>query len=206
MVRGVGGVLGPDLSNLARDRRLLQIERSRVEPGAGSAGADGGRGGASPSFSAVSLRLKDGRTIRGLAKYEGLFDIGVLGLDGTFHSLSKSQIAQLTREPSIMPRVQASAADMQNLMAFLTRLTTAGTAATGPVPGAPSGASDVANPAVVPFTRISRPLPGEWPTYHGQLSGNRHSPLNEINTTNVSRLSPKWAFPIPGQAQRTLQV
>ena len=30
------------------------------------------------------------------------------------------------------------------------------------------------------------------------LSGNRFSPLNQINTGNVARLAPKWMFPIPG--------
>src|SRR6185436_850566 len=102
MVRGRGGVLGPDLSNLGRERRVLQIERALREPGTVPPPTGGGRGGASaPSFKAVSVRLRDGRIIRGLAKYETLFDIGVQGLDGTFHSLTKTQITALTTEPSI---------------------------------------------------------------------------------------------------------
>jgi alcohol dehydrogenase (cytochrome c) len=55
------------------------------------------------------------------------------------------------------------------------------------------------------FDHIARPRAGEWPTYHGQLSGNRHSPLTQINTTNVATLVAKWMFAIPG-SPRPLQV
>ena len=30
----------------------------------------------------------------------------------------------------------------------------------------------------ITFADIARPRPGEWPTYNGHLSGNRHSPLD----------------------------
>ena len=46
------------------------------------------------------------------------------------------------------------------------------------------------------FTDIAAPKPGEWPTYHGRLDGNRHSPLTAITPANVSRLAPRWIFPI----------
>ncbi len=36
----------------------------------------------------------------------------------------------------------------------------------------------------VSFAEIVDPKPGDWPTYHGRLGGNRHS------------LAPKWMFPI----------
>ena len=38
----------------------------------------------------------------------------------------------------------------------------------------------------------------DWPTYHGSFSGNRYSKLDQINTGNVTRLAPRWVFPIPG--------
>jgi len=56
------------------------------------------------------------------------------------------------------------------------------------------GAKAPARP--LPFSEIIRPKSGEWPTYHGKLSGNRHSPLNEITTANVSRLAMRWMLPI----------
>lgn len=41
------------------------------------------------------------------------------------------------------------------------------------------------------------PQPGDWLTYNGNESGNRYSPLQQINTANVSSLKLKWVFPIP---------
>jgi alcohol dehydrogenase (cytochrome c) len=38
--------------------------------------------------------------------------------------------------------------------------------------------------------------PGDWPTYHGQLNGNRHSDLNQIDVSNIAHLAPAWMFPI----------
>jgi alcohol dehydrogenase (cytochrome c) len=37
----------------------------------------------------------------------------------------------------------------------------------------------------------------DWPSYHGDMSGNRYSKLTQINTSNVSRLAPRWVFPLP---------
>lgn len=42
----------------------------------------------------------------------------------------------------------------------------------------------------------SRPQPGDWLTYNGNVSGNRYSPLKQINTGNISSLKLKWIFPI----------
>jgi alcohol dehydrogenase (cytochrome c) len=36
----------------------------------------------------------------------------------------------------------------------------------------------------------------DWPTYHGQVSGNRYSTLDQIKASNVARLAPKWIFPL----------
>ncbi len=62
-----------------------------------------------------------------------------------------------------------------------------------------------AQTTAIPFEDIARPKPGTWPTYDGNLSGNRFSPLNQINTSNVQKLAPKWMFTIQ-DAPRALQV
>jgi PQQ-dependent dehydrogenase (methanol/ethanol family) len=40
------------------------------------------------------------------------------------------------------------------------------------------------------------PQPGDWLTYNGNESGNRYSPLKQIDTSNVAALKLKWVFPI----------
>jgi alcohol dehydrogenase (cytochrome c) len=52
---------------------------------------------------------------------------------------------------------------------------------------------------------VAHPQPGAWPTYDGNQTGNRFSPLNQIDATNVAHLAPKWMFPVPG-APRALEV
>lgn len=38
---------------------------------------------------------------------------------------------------------------------------------------------------------------GNWLNYHGGLSGNRYSTLDQINVSNVQKLAVAWKFPIP---------
>jgi alcohol dehydrogenase (cytochrome c) len=37
----------------------------------------------------------------------------------------------------------------------------------------------------------------DWTTYHGSISGNRYSSLEQINSGNVRSLTLRWMFPIP---------
>ena len=37
-----------------------------------------------------------------------------------------------------------------------------------------------------------------WTTYHGNLNGNRYSPLAQINVTNDANMALQWMNPIPG--------
>lgn len=41
----------------------------------------------------------------------------------------------------------------------------------------------------------------DWPTYHGDPSGNRFTKLTQIDKSNVARLAPHWTFPIPNVTQ-----
>ena len=45
--------------------------------------------------------------------------------------------------------------------------------------------------------QILHPTRGEWPTYNGSLSANRHSALTQIDTQNVSRLKLEWTYTLP---------
>ncbi|MGH2886592.1 MAG: PQQ-binding-like beta-propeller repeat protein, partial [Solirubrobacteraceae bacterium] len=48
----------------------------------------------------------------------------------------------------------------------------------------------------VTYERIlnARSEPHNWLTYYGAYDGQRYSPLDQINTENVKRLKPEWAF------------
>lgn len=108
MIKGSGGVLGPDLTNVARERRIGQIEQALRRP----------ETLATPGYRPVTVRLKDGKTLSGIAKNESNYDLQLQGSDGALHMLSKSQIASETHEPkSLMPAVDA--ARIPDLVAFL---------------------------------------------------------------------------------------
>ena len=85
-----------------------------------------------------------------------------------------------------MPALDLAPAEMTALAAFVRTLSTSGKVV---AVTAPARSLD--------FAQIADPRLGEWPTYHGRLNGNRHSPLAQINLNNVDRLAPKWIFPIP---------
>ncbi len=188
MVTGRGGVLGPDLSDLGREARLNQIEAALKDPNALPV----------QGYKLVSVRLRSGQTIRGMVKNESNYDLQLLGLDGTLRFLSRDEIAQETAEPKpLMPPVTATDQEKRDLLAYLSRLTSdksADAVLTGR--GTPRG-----EPL---FSAIADPKPGDWPTYNGHLSGNRHSGLSQINTSNASQLGARWMFNIP--RSRRLEV
>ena len=200
MVRGRGGVLGPDLSNIGSLRTAARIEQALRDPGAAppattGRGGRGSRGGS--SYRAVNVRLRNGQTIRGIAKNEGPFDLQLLGTDGKLHLLLKEQVADVAGEKSLMPKLMAPVDETRDLVAYLTRLRTD--------PGAKATLASGGLGEGVPFADVARPKPGSWPAYDGNPSGNRFSPLDQINRSNVGRLAPVWMFPLPG-SPRALEV
>jgi alcohol dehydrogenase (cytochrome c) len=177
MIGGRGALFGPDLSAIGRDRRPEQLEKTLRS---------------SPAYRLVALKLRDGRTIRGLSKNETPFDLQVLGEDRQWHLLLKDQVAEITREA--LPRRKAPEEEVAGLVAYLSGLVASPTAKI----------ADDLRPEES-FGRVARPAPGEWPTYNGNLSGNRFSPLNQIHAGNVEHLAPQWMFTLPGST-RALEV
>src|SRR5207344_843220 len=113
------------------------------------------------------------RTVRGFARNRTGFEIVVQDLKGGFHPLSLDKVARVTEEKvSLMPALKASADELQNLVAFLGGLT-------GVKLGVAAHATET--PGGIDFARILNPKPGDWPTYNGSVSGNRHSSLDQIN-------------------------
>src|SRR5215813_2655469 len=190
MVKGRGGLLGPDLSELGIERTLPEIEQSLRAPGARL----------TPGFRLVSARLRDGQRLRGFAKNESNYDLQLQSLDGKLRLLHRDEIAELIRETaSLMPEVKASQDEMRDLIAYLSRLSGVETKIT-----VDSSFDERVSREGASFSEIAEPRPGDWPTYHGHLSGNRHSPLRQIDTGNVAQLAPKWIFSIPNS--RRLEV
>jgi PQQ-dependent dehydrogenase (methanol/ethanol family) len=180
MVYGEGSPIGPDLSNIARERTVDEIREALLKPDQSI----------TPGYGMVAVTLNDGQKLRGFARSRTRFDLALQDLKGVFHPLSLDHVSAITEEKqSLMPPLKASADELQNLIAFLSRLT-------GVQPGTPV-TSPSRGQGGIDFSRILNPKPGDWLTYNGNLSGNRYSELKQINAANVNRLSLKWSFTIP---------
>ena len=94
MVHGAGGFLGPDLSDYGASHSADDIRSAIVS-------AD-----KRPGFrkGLAKATTKDGRQISGLVRNEDNFSVQLQALDGTFHSLEKSSLSELTFDSApVMP-------------------------------------------------------------------------------------------------------
>jgi PQQ-dependent dehydrogenase (methanol/ethanol family) len=186
IARGKGAAGGPDLSNIGRQMTVPELTRALAEPNATIA----------PGYATARVQLKDGRMLRGFVRNEGNHVLPLQTVDGRLVAVDK-RTATITREPgSAMPPLNATSDETRDLIAFLARLG-GGTGATGAT-GAVGAAGAVGATGTDDFAEIVRPRPGDWPTYHGRLDGNRHSALAQITTSNVRNLAMQWIHSVRG--------
>jgi putative heme-binding domain-containing protein len=113
MVNGVGGFLGPDLSNYGENHSVTEIRAVIVKPEI----TRGTRG------HVAEVTAKGGKSYSGLVRNEDNFSLQLQSLDGTFHLFSKSDLAAISyRQESLMPAdygSKLSAAELDALAAYL---------------------------------------------------------------------------------------
>jgi putative heme-binding domain-containing protein len=129
MIRGKGGIIGPELSAIADIRKTASI----VDALTNANYRVHGDGGAIPrkleptqNYQAVRVTLPDGKVIRGVLKNEDSVSLQVLGIDDSrLHLLDRAKVKEVVYEKtSLMPRDYKSrltAQEFQDLLAFLTR-------------------------------------------------------------------------------------
>lgn len=114
-IKGRGGSLGPDLSDLGATRALPQIRDAIVTPDSDGA----------PNYRSVSVTLKNGKTYRGVARNRTNYSLQLQDGQGNLHLLSVADIAEMDLKPfSPMPKDYAkrlSKQDIDNLLAYLSR-------------------------------------------------------------------------------------
>jgi putative heme-binding domain-containing protein len=178
MVFGRGKPVGPDLTSLGRQLTVDAIRQAIVNPSANI----------KKGYATVNLQLADGGHLRGFARNESRYNIQLQDLNGRFHFLSEGEYEIASRETrSLMPEGRCTGEECDHLVAYLSSL----------------GGVDVDTEAYPfesrggpTFGQVAHPQNGDWTTYHGAISGNRHSELDQINAANVHSLALKWVFPI----------
>lgn len=112
-VRGDGGSLGPDLSNITRTRDRDSLVSSIREPGLAVA----------RNYRTVSLELGDGTRLRGTLKGEDAFSLQIMDSNQRLRGFMKADLRALGIErDSLMPAFttqQLSSGDLNDLFFFL---------------------------------------------------------------------------------------
>jgi putative heme-binding domain-containing protein len=115
MIRGHGGLLGPDLSDAGSWGKQWLLREAIVE--ANKRIAEG--------FTPVVVKLKGGSEISGVAKNFSNYSMQVLDASGTLHLLPKANLASVVfRAKTWMPDDYAqrlSPTEIDNLVSFLSR-------------------------------------------------------------------------------------
>ena len=115
MIRGHGGYLGSDLSNVGATQRVDELREAILNPARLS----------SEGFRSVVLQSADGKSIRGVAKHYSNWSMQVLDENGRLHLLHGPEMKQAKFANTIwMPDDYAqrlSAAELDNLLAYLSR-------------------------------------------------------------------------------------
>jgi cytochrome c oxidase cbb3-type subunit 3 len=113
LAAGSGGFLGPDLSMYARRRPPEEIRDAITKP----ATLPG------PGRNEVTVTPRDGQPMTGVLRNEDNFSLQLQSPDGAFHSVVKSDVASITRNPKpLMPTdygTTLSATELNDLVSFL---------------------------------------------------------------------------------------
>jgi putative heme-binding domain-containing protein len=171
---GRGGRLGPDLSV----PRRIDLRQAILNPDESLR----------PGYETVEVRLASGQTLRGAKKNEDTFSIQIMDESERLHMLQKSGVKQIDRpHKSLMPASKLSAAELDNVVAFLSAR---GEAA------APNAEWKPAADLNVSFARLKNAPsePRNWLTYWGDYQGTHFSRLDSIKPANAGSLAAQWSY------------
>jgi cytochrome c oxidase cbb3-type subunit III len=123
MIRGLGGLLGPELSNIGGERTLAEIRQSILQPGAS----------AERKYKPVTVVTGGGEKITGVLRNRDSFSLQMIDQLGRLRFFLTRELSQIeTHEKSLMPDNYGTllrSEELQNLLAYLSRQTVVAAAA-----------------------------------------------------------------------------
>ncbi len=112
MIKGRGGLVGPDLSDIGASRGLEKLQEAILKPSTSVV----------PGFRSVSVVTREGRHISGVARNYSNYSVQLVDLKGALHLFLGEQLEKVSYLPgSIMPSATLSESELQDLLAFLSR-------------------------------------------------------------------------------------
>ena len=122
IVRGRGGSLGPDLTEIGARRGVSHLRSALLNPGSNKARDSSGY----ISFLVMRVVTQDGREVRGIRINEDTFTLQLRDADNRAYSFRKDDLKELSRESSgsLMPSYQSvfSPTEIDDLIAYLASL------------------------------------------------------------------------------------
>ena len=116
VVAGRGNMLGPDLTSIGTQRGASHLKQSLIDPAAAHP----------PGYLVVKATTTTGIEVRGIRVNEDVFWVLVRDVRGNIHSIQKSELTSLDREPaaSLMPSYsdRLSASELDDVVAYLVGL------------------------------------------------------------------------------------
>jgi putative heme-binding domain-containing protein len=127
IVKGQGGILGPELTDIGVQRGPQYLRQALLEPAAAFPNTTlRVQGPGYSEYLPVRVVLKDGAEVRGIRLNEDLFTIQLRDQSGKFHSIRKSNAEVIRKETgvSLMPSFagRMSDAELDDLVAYLSSL------------------------------------------------------------------------------------
>jgi cytochrome c oxidase cbb3-type subunit III len=120
MVRGQGGLLGPELSNIGGERTLSEIRRSILQPGAS----------AERRYKPVTVVTGVGEEMTGVLRNRDSFSLQMIDQQGRLRFFLTPELREIkVHEKSLMPDNYGTLlrpGELQDLLAYLSRQTVAG--------------------------------------------------------------------------------
>ena len=117
---GVGGVVGPELTDIGVKRSVAHLRRSITDPGASLADEGGVF-----QYLVTRVETRDGRSVMGTRVNEDGFSIQLRDLNGRMHSFRKSELRTLDKDfkSSLMPsyRETITTRELDDIIAYLAR-------------------------------------------------------------------------------------
>ena len=127
IVKGQGGTLGPELTDIGVQRGPQYLRQALLEPAAAFPNSTlRVQGPGYSEFLPVRVVMKDGAEVRGIRLNEDLFTIQLRDQSGKFHSIRKSNAEVIRKETgvSLMPSFAGRMSDgeLDDLVAYLSSL------------------------------------------------------------------------------------
>ena len=196
-VNGRGGILGPDLSAAgSQTAALLQAKIANPNQVTNPRVRVRRRDRKGPSV--VTVKTRDGQTMRGIQRVEDTFSMVLVDIAGKTHLIDKKKIASVQPEyESLMPAdfaTSLSGDERNNVVAYLKTLNGRDLAK--------SALADIPSQGGLSAERIRNAAaePQNWLTYWGNYQGTHFSALKEITPANVGKLQARWAVQMPGDS------